>query len=369
MNIYMCVECSLHEPQRGREALYVVAIHKMRKQAKMTFQFHNFLLGLLLSYSTMTALVYYMVEGPTATLVPTNLIYTKSSGNVCVCLADNRFSERDLLLAEIESDSALKDFIAQDPQSAKDWGYWRKTALINTAYALKHGHNVVVSDLSAYQSTYNESRSSVWLKPAFMLDLQYKRPDCQWFAMLDSDAYFWMANHTVALSEWFATKSLHEATPRYYQYEDERRRRNGYYDWGDGEAILHIGLNGVFSEPQEGFPNAYGGKKDDFMCAGVYFLRNSHVSKRLLHDWVHGPSDASSEEREAMAFYAHKFPFEQRILNLVLFPRYRDYIHIHSYRDFGSKDGTMIRHVWSQFSHERSSLIESDLIKIESNFR
>lgn len=122
-----------------------------------------------------------------------------------------------------------------------------------------------------------------------------------------------------------------------------------------------IGLNGVFSEPEEGYPNVYGGSKDDFLCAGVYFIRNSPTSKRFLRDWVYGPAGTSEEERAAIAYHAHHFPFEQRILNLVLYPRYKDFIHIHSYRDFASKDGLMIRHVWSQFGKARPSIIDTDL--------
>lgn len=285
---------------------------------------------------------------------------------VCICLADNRFSERDLSLARVKSFDGLRDFIRQDPQPVKDWGYWKKTALINTAYALRFGHQLIVSDLSAFKSTFNDSRSAfaVWLKPAFMLHLQYERPDCEWFAMMDSDAYFWMANHTVALSDWFSTKSLHEATPRYHEFEAEKRNRHGFYDWNDFESFLLIGLNGVFSDPYEGFPNVYGGSQHDFMCAGVYFIRNSEMSKHFLRDWIHGPEGSSEEERAAMQFYAENFPFEQRILNLILYPRYKEFIHIHSFRDFGSKDGTMIRHMWSQFGQARSSLIDADFTSI-----
>ena len=254
----------------------------------------------------------------------------------------------------------LRDFVREDPEATIEWGYWKKTALINKAYALKYGYPVIMSNLSKYQSSFNEERNAVWLKPMFMRDMQYKRPDCKWFAMMDSDAYFWMANQTVDLAEWFSTKSLHEATPRYHQFEEERRRR-GFYDWNDFDAFLLIGLNGVFSEPREGYPNLYGGSNDDFICAGVYFIRNCPTSKRFLRDWVYGPTDASEEERSAIDYHAYHFPFEQRILNLVLYPRYKDFIHIHSYRDFGSKDGTMIRHVWSQFWEMRSSMIETDL--------
>lgn len=321
---------------------------------------HGHLVGLMVTYS-MTSLILNAMLDDQHMLESNNFVQTDPDPNVCICLADNRFSERDLSLVGINSESDLLDFITEDPQASKDWGYWRKTAMINKIYALRHNYKLIMSDLSAYQSVFNESRSAVWLKPAFMLAMEHERLDCDWFAMMDSDAYFWMANHTVGLRDWFSTKSIHEATPRYQEYEEEKRRRHGYFEWNETEAFLLIGLNGVFSEPQEGYPNVYAGKKDDFMCAGVYFIRNSQLSKQFLRDWVYGPNDMSAEEHEAMDFYAHHFPFEQRVLNLVLFPRYKDFIHIHSYRDFGSKDGTMIRHVWSQFREMRSSLIEKDI--------
>lgn len=183
---------------------------------------------------------------PSKTLLSSNSALAHTKSDVCICLADSRYSTRDMMLADISSFEELRGIINQDPQPIDEWGYWRKTALINTAYALRFNYKVIVSDLSAYQSVFNTTRSAVWLKPAFMLDMQYKRPDCQWFAMMDSDAYFWMANHTVALPDWFATKSLHEATARYHHHEEEKRIRRGYYDWNDFDAFLLIGMNGVF---------------------------------------------------------------------------------------------------------------------------
>lgn len=301
---------------------------------------------------------------PSKTLLSSNSALAHTKSDVCICLADSRYSTRDMMLADISSFEELRGIINQDPQPIDEWGYWRKTALINTAYALRFNYKVIVSDLSAYQSVFNTTRSAVWLKPAFMLDMQYKRPDCQWFAMMDSDAYFWMANHTVALPDWFATKSLHEATARYHHHEEEKRIRRGYYDWNDFDAFLLIGMNGVFSEPYEGFPNLYGGKEHDFMCAGVYFIRNCYTSKQFLHDWVHGPVDSSDEERALLAEYAHKFSLEQRVLNAVLYPRYKNQIHIHSFKDFASIHGTRIRHVWSQFGDMRAWRINSDLVSI-----
>ncbi len=264
----------------------------------------------------------------------------------------------------MQSFEELQGFIEQDPEPTDEWGYWRKTALINKAYALRFNYDLIVSDLSTYQSVFKDTRKSVWLKPPFMLDMQDKRSDCQWFAMMDSDSYFWMANHTVALLDWFATKSLHEATPLYHHFEEEKRIRHGYYDWKDFEAFLLIGLNGVFSEPSEGFPSVYGGNKSDFMCAGVYFIRNSDISKQFLRDWIYGPVDSTGKERAILARYARRFSLEQRVLNAVLYPRYKNQIHIHSYRDFGSINGTRIRHVWGQFRDMRASLIDSDLRSI-----
>lgn len=52
---------------------------------------------------------------------------------------------------------------------------------------------------------------------------------------------------------------------------------------------------------------------------------------------------------------------EQRVLNMVLYPRYKNGIHIYSYRDFGSKDSPMIRHIWSAFRQNRSRLMDKNL--------
>ncbi len=58
-----------------------------------------------------------------------------------------------------------------------------------------------------------------------------------------------------------------------------------------------MGLNGVFSNPAEGYPNLYEDDHNDFICAGVYFIKNDVRSKQFLHDWVSGPVDSSTEER------------------------------------------------------------------------
>jgi hypothetical protein len=197
-----------------------------------------------------------------------------------------------------------------------------------------------------------------------MLDVQLTRPDCDWFSSIDSDAYFWMSKHTVDLRDWFSIGSLHEATPSYYEYEAEKRRRRGFYDWDEQKAFFLVGLNGMFSTPAEGFPNTYEDTYHDFICAGVYFIKRDARSKQFLHDWVSGPVDSSVEERAIIQEYALKFSLEQRVLNMVLYPRYKDGIHIYSYRDFGSKDGPLIRHTWSQFYQERHPLMNRDLLDL-----
>ena len=72
--------------------------------------------------------------------------------NVCICLADDRFSQDDLELAAIKSYQELREFIEQDSEPLSEWGYWRKTALINAAYALKFNHPLILSNLSTYQT-------------------------------------------------------------------------------------------------------------------------------------------------------------------------------------------------------------------------
>jgi len=194
-----------------------------------------------------------------------------------------------------------------------------------------------------------------------MLDLQYERPDCDWYALIDSDAFFWMSNQTVSLSQWFSTASLHEASRGYYEFEAEKRNRLGFYDWNEQKAFFLVGLNGIFSSPAEGFPNFYEDKENDFLCAGVYFIKKGARSIEFLRDWVFGPVDSSEEELDIMQEYACKLSLEQRVLNMVLYPRYKNGIHIYSYRDFGSKDSPMIRHIWSAFRQERSRLMDNDL--------
>jgi hypothetical protein len=281
---------------------------------------------------------------------------------VCICLSDDRYSSQDLQMAAVNSTEELFEFALTRLLPLSDLEYWQKMALINIAYALKFGHRVIMSNLSAYRDVYREQRPSVWLKPSFMLDVQLMRPDCDWFGSIDSDAYLWMSKHTVDLWDWFSTGSLHEATPSYYEVEAEKRQRRGFYAWDEQRAFLLVGLNGVFSTPHEGYPSTYEDSENDFICAGVYFIKNDGRSKQFLHDWVWEPVNTSATERAIIHEYSLKFSLEQRVLNMVLYPRYKDGIHIYSYRDFGSKDGPLIRHTWSQFHQERHPLMNRDLI-------
>ena len=287
-----------------------------------------------------------------------------SKRTVCICLADDRFSRQDLEMATIDNIEELANFARTRLGPVSELQYWQKTALINTAYALKFGHKIIMSDLSAYRNVFQERRPSVWLKPSFMLDLIHTRPGCDWFASMDSDAYFWMSNHTVDLWRWFSTGSIHEASHHYYEFEEEKWRRWGFYDWDEQTAFFLVGLNGVFSNPAEGFPNFYEDDDNDFICAGVYFIKNDKRGKQFLHDWVSGPVNATAEEHIIMQEFALKFSFEQRVLNAVLYPRYKDGIQIYSFRDFGSKGGPLIRHTWSQYYKERDPLMNIDLTKL-----
>ena len=314
-------------------------------------------LGLIFLLQNILSLRYFLRD----TMITDSLTRARQEMKICICLADDRYTDTDMQLNNIKSLQELHQYARGLSQNWSNIKYWQKSALMNSAYAIKSGYDVIMSDLSPYRDVFAEPRPSVWLKPSFMLDLQYKRPDCDWFALIDSDAYFWMSNHTVFLSQWFSTASLHEASPGYYEFEAEKRNRRGFYDWDEQEAFLLVGLNGMFSSPAEGFPNVYEDKDNDFICAGVYFIKNGARSKQFLHDWVSGPVDSSDEETAIMQEYAFKFSLEQRVLNMVMYPRYKDGFHIYSYRDFGSKNSPMIRHIWSAFHEERSCLMDKDL--------
>lgn len=314
-------------------------------------------LGLIFLLQNIFSLRYFLID----TMTSVNFTRARQEMKVCICLADDRYTDTDMQINSIHSIQELRQYARNLSNNSSELSYWRKTALINSAYAMKSGYDIILSDLSPYRKVFTEPRPSVWLKPSFMLDLQYKRPDCDWFALIDSDAYFWMSNQTLSLSQWFSTSSLHEASPVYYEFEAEKRDRQGFYNWDEQKAFFLVGLNGMFSSPAEGFPNVYEDRDNDFICAGVYFIKNGVRSKQFLHDWVSGPVDSSDEEMAIMQEYALKFSLEQRVLNMVLYPRYKDGIHIYSYRDFGSKNSPMIRHIWSAFHRERSRLMDKDL--------
>ena len=102
-------------------------------------------LGLLLTYSIMAVMFTTMIDDqPTmASFRARDLVQTDSGSSICICLADNRFTEGDLALAGATSIEELHRIIRQDPKPLVKWAYWRKTALINKAYALNFKHDVI----------------------------------------------------------------------------------------------------------------------------------------------------------------------------------------------------------------------------------
>ena len=278
----------------------------------------------------------------------------------CVVMMDSRFRQEDYLAASATSLKELKQFINTRTDKI---GFPQRSLLINKAYSLKFGYDFVISNATQYEFHLKEypKRHSVWLKPVFIQDVLEKRPDCEWLAYLDSDAYLWMDQHTVSLDDYFATASINDASVGYDEYSAKKLQTNGYYPWKDQQAYFMIGLDGLNMRDRRGWPSPALSIEQDYACAGVFFIKNCKKSKQLVDEWIHGPADMTPDIQEAYDFFATNWAREQSILDRIILPKHARGMYIYSFKDFVDPDGTVIRHVWSDISEERDFRGDQDL--------
>lgn len=81
---------------------------------------------------------------------PSNIKVLKQEIKICICLADDRYTDRDMQLNNVTSLQELHQYVRDLSGKSSELGYWQKTALMNSAYALKSGYDIILKWLSSY---------------------------------------------------------------------------------------------------------------------------------------------------------------------------------------------------------------------------
>jgi len=61
-------------------------------------------------------------------------------------------------LKNVTSLQELHQYASSLSKNSSELNYWQKTALMNSAYALKSGYDIILSDLSPYRNVFAEAR-------------------------------------------------------------------------------------------------------------------------------------------------------------------------------------------------------------------
>lgn len=272
-------------------------------------------------------------------------LYTTS---VCILAAETRFQDVDLYAVTIQSLAELRNFTRSQPTP----NYWQSALWVNKAYALKFGYKFVISNQSEYSDWLLQyPRSPTWTKLTFVLDFLESPANkgCEWIAMLDSDAFFWMNSHTTSLDAFFANISIAEDSFNYPEFTEQKAQyENGQYPWRQQKSFFVFGKDGDFGPPIVGYPSQYGAKGGDYLCAGVFFAKNDKRARHFLRRWVYCENCSKAEEK----IHEHglrDLKHEQMTLNEIHYPLYRDGIYVYPHRHLHWPYGEYIHHVWGHW--------------------
>jgi hypothetical protein len=279
-------------------------------------------------------------------------------------MIDDRFTPQDFKIAAAKD---INEFLKlYQNRSDKHSGFIANNMLINKLYALRHGYQLYLSDMSEFKEFQIQypNRHPVWLKPNFVLSVMTKDPSCEWISFMDTDAHFWMDRHQTSLDLFFSTASLMEGSHPYEEIEYQKRKRNGYFPWKEQDLYFIIGMNGMYENGHGvGWPFPIHSTHLDVGCAGVFFVKNNDQGRLMMHQWIYGPENASQEIRDQYEHFAQEWAREQSVLNRIIMPMHSKYIGYYSYRDFVDPDGSAIRHIWTVWKGGRD-LFSSKVLHI-----
>ncbi|KAJ3290624.1 hypothetical protein HDU79_003101 [Rhizoclosmatium sp. JEL0117] len=299
--------------------------------------------------------------------------FDRKSSKMCFTIIDNRIKQEELDIARFTSPKQLQDFIAEELK--KPWDqqqllnqYWTLQLLLTKHYAIKHGYKVFVSNTATYAANLTAlGQVHNWGRVHYLMDLM-NRPDigCDWFVYLDSDAYPWMKGHKVSLEEYFSVQQVAVESYNYKERHVYRQNNGKHYPWNEQKESFLIGLSGQW-EPRMGWPGIFLGyeHRADYLCSGIFLIKNNDIGKRLMRDWMYGAEDFSDQEKEIHRDSGIHFTADQHALCGGVFQRYYNVSSVYTFREFQYHFEGAFRHVWGQFQKDRVPFMTAALKDLE----
>ena len=280
----------------------------------------------------------------------------------CLLSGDTRYKQEHFEIAKIATEKEYFDYIKSIDITNQT--YPTMSLLANKLYSIRFNYPLIISDLSEFEEfRKRDNRTHVWLKPNFILKVLETRQDCKWLFFTDSDAFFYMQNHKVSLSDWFDSTGVSEHTLGYQNVQLALIKNKGVYPHNDRPYYFQIGLNG--------FDDKYGGgyynrpwNGDDWACAGSFVVKNAPKGKQFMMDWISGPAKPDEEQTHAFKWFIEHFSYEQGFMNRVVLPIHRAGSAIYPFKDFGDFKGQFLRHIWSDQGSSRAPMIRESLLEL-----
>lgn len=277
---------------------------------------------------------------------------------ICMATLHDQFNEGAMGLAssldyqqlEERYNASLQENHGQEPP------FLTNILFLNKAYALRHKYNFFVSNGTQYREQQQKDQvNSAWLRILFVQDILRNNQECEWVLWLDADATVWMGGHTFSIEEWLASTSVHELSHNFMAEDLRRIRMRGHVPFNLHGSHFMAGLNGISrgtdANGYSGFPGNFLGRPSfdqDYICSGIWFVRNSAVGREMLENWWG---------------YIHKVetwklnhPYEQRVLNLYILPLYQIHVAVYSFQHIGNINSNGIRHLWRDAGDVRDAL-------------
>ncbi|KAJ3289224.1 hypothetical protein HDU79_004237 [Rhizoclosmatium sp. JEL0117] len=327
-------------------------------------------MAILVVFSLLNTSLFWDSAEPSQKRLGINQITPINS--VCFASVDSRYSLSDFGIAEFSDLRQITNYITRElekPLANQTLNqYWTLSLLINKHYALKHGYKIFASTGEEYvQKRAAVGQRITWDRVYQLTDLMSNHPatNCTWFAYLDSDVYLWMKRHTQSLDDYFSTTRVAPESYNYKERELQRNETGKYEPWHMQNESFIVGRNGQDS-PRLGYPGVFMGRSDDYICAGLFFVKNNDIGKRLIKDWMFGAPDFTDEERQIHKKAGQElFSYEQLVLNNGIFQRYFNASSVYSFKEFHYKFEGGFRHVWSDSNGDRVPMMAAALKELE----
>jgi hypothetical protein len=259
-----------------------------------------------------------------------------SSRRVAMVMLDDR-----PLLPDASAPSSKAD-LAADP-SPEEHGYWSLAIALNHAYTESHGYFFTLFRPPSLPSeSPNASRAQ---SASTQLSSHWHKADALLRALRSPEL---RCNDLVMYIDSDAVVRLHDETPLEFLRRQAAKGAELRREW----PWNAVGIEGASIVVAEGDGGDVGvwmpwGFSVQWTNTGVMIIRKTRRAEILLEAW------RRSALRQDMAFYRHRWPYDQEAFNRLVYPSNRDQIALLPMRSMNSPEGEWVTHIWGGVSGDR----------------